>query len=285
MRVLIVLLILVYCNGDVVKSEESVSNLQNAPNSQTGFAFEMLMAKLNSLEHHFVEKQLKNEEQMTVLSARIDHLVKTVENLSWIVQNTAETVNHLGLNRKHMQHNVTVIQRDLVQLLAGQKLLVTTHQFGEYLRQKGCNTSHISFLSDEHYTTYRSCNKVPFSQSGVYSIRPEKPFKQPFTVLCDQEYESGGWIVIQHRFDGSINFYREWAEYKDGFGNLDGEFWLGLERIHLLTASTPHELVILLEDFDGNKTVAKYDRFQIGSELHNYALTRIDGYTGTAGTL
>ena len=27
--------------------------------------------------------------------------------------------------------------------------------------------------------------------------------------------------------DGSEEFYRSWKDYSEGFGNLDGEFWLG----------------------------------------------------------
>uniref|UniRef100_A0A182WM16 Fibrinogen C-terminal domain-containing protein n=1 Tax=Anopheles minimus TaxID=112268 RepID=A0A182WM16_9DIPT len=49
-----------------------------------------------------------------------------------------------------------------------------------------------------------------------------------------------------------------------------------------LTASGPYELAVLLEDFDGNKTYARYDRFEIGNEGEKYALT-LGKYSGTAG--
>ncbi|XP_041770179.1 ryncolin-1-like [Anopheles merus] len=149
------------------------------------------------------------------------------------------------------------------------------------LMQQKCNTTTLPVFNKTKNDVYSSCRKTP--ATGVYMIQPEKPFKEPITVLCDQEYESGGWIVIQHRFDGSTNFYRNWKEYKNGFGNLDGEFWLGLDRIYQLTVSQPYELVVLLEDFDGNKTFARYDQFEIADENQMYMLSKIEGFSGPAG--
>ena len=41
--------------------------------------------------------------------------------------------------------------------------------------------------------------------------------------------------MIQERMDGSVNFKRTQEDYKHGFGNLVGEFWLGLDKTNCLT--------------------------------------------------
>ena len=58
--------------------------------------------------------------------------------------------------------------------------------------------------------------------------------------------------MFQKRFDGSVDFYRGWVDYKRGFGNLNGEFWLGLDKIHRLTVSSSNKLPVDLEDVSGN---------------------------------
>ena len=93
--------------------------------------------------------------------------------------------------------------------------------------------------------------------SGVYRIKPDGAGPD-FEVFCDQETTGGGWTVVQKRLDGSVLFDRGWSDYKNGFGNLDGEFWLGLEKIHRLTKS-PSKLRVDLEDFYGKTSYAEYD--------------------------
>ncbi|XP_053674072.1 ficolin-2-like [Anopheles nili] len=282
MKSIFLVLFALCCSVYKSKSEPNITAMGTSNILGSGFTFELIMTKLNMMEHHFVEKDFETDEKIAILSSRIDSMVKSIEHLAWIAQQTGETVNQLGLNGKHIGQNLSVIQRDLTNVLAEQKLLVTGHQLREYLHLKGCNSTSMD-LSESRSRLYASCNKVPIPVSGVYHIRPEKPFKEPITVFCDQEYDNGGWVVIQHRFDGSTNFYRNWQEYKNGFGNLNGEFWLGLDRIYQLTVSGPHELVILLEDFDGNTTYARYSEFSIGDESVKYSLTSIGGYSGTAG--
>ncbi|XP_066293509.1 microfibril-associated glycoprotein 4-like [Branchiostoma lanceolatum] len=118
--------------------------------------------------------------------------------------------------------------------------------------------------------------------SGVYTIYPDGDGKSAVHVYCDMDTDGGGWTMFQKRQDGSIDFYRDWQAYKTGFGDLRGEFWLGNDNLHRLTAQDVYELRVDLEDFEGNTAFAKYNIFRVEDEVHKYRLT-VDGYNGTAG--
>ena len=120
---------------------------------------------------------------------------------------------------------------------------------------------------------HKSDNKT----SGAFTINPDD--EQAFAVFCDQNTEGGGWTVFQKRLDGSVDFYRNWTDYKQGFGNLSGEFWLGLDKIYRLTSQTNNTLRVELEDIDGNTAYAEYDTFAVADEAENYRLS-VAGYTG-----
>ncbi|XP_050093415.1 angiopoietin-related protein 1-like [Anopheles aquasalis] len=127
-----------------------------------------------------------------------------------------------------------------------------------------------------------SCKNVPSKLSGTYLIRV-KNNSEPFEVYCEQKSFGGGWIVFQFRYDGSEDFYRGWNEFRDGFGDVNDEFWLGLEKVHQITNGRKHELIVELKDFSGTYKYARYDAFEIGSESEQYVLKELGKHTGTTG--
>jgi len=124
------------------------------------------------------------------------------------------------------------------------------------------------------------CSPVSKNCADIYKAGERKrDVYKIIDVLCDQTTAGGGWLVFQKRLNGSVDFYRDWAEYKRGFGNFSGEFWLGLDKIHRLTNSGSYKLRVDLEDFDGKSYYAEYDSFKVGSEGEKYRLS-LGGYSG-----
>ncbi|XP_071796246.1 uncharacterized protein [Asterias amurensis] len=84
--------------------------------------------------------------------------------------------------------------------------------------------------------TFSDCQALldaGFKEDGIYTIHPYQN-DEGVKVFCDMTKHTG-WIVVQRRYNGSVNFNRNWTEYKKGFGSTDGEFWLGNEILHNLT--------------------------------------------------
>ncbi|XP_066031209.1 microfibril-associated glycoprotein 4-like [Chamaea fasciata] len=70
---------------------------------------------------------------------------------------------------------------------------------------------------------------------GVYLVSPGGVGGPPVPVYCDMSTEGHVWTVFQKRFNGSVSFFRGWNDYRSGFGRADGEYWLGLQNLALLT--------------------------------------------------
>ena len=104
-------------------------------------------------------------------------------------------------------------------------------------------------------------------------------------VRCDMTTQPGGWIVFQRRVDATVDFNRNWTECKDGFGDLNSNFWLGLEKLHYLASpGRGAKLRVDLKhiDYPHLMKYAEYSLFEISNETDGYRL-KVGNYSGTAG--
>ncbi|XP_006819107.1 fibrinogen-like protein 1 [Saccoglossus kowalevskii] len=155
--------------------------------------------------------------------------------------------------------------------------------FAKYSVDVQNDVSNNDIGSDKIYSPGADCGdilKTVGPLSGVYKIQPEGA-SAPFSVYCEMT-DSGAWTVIQRRQDGSVSFIRNWADYKEGFGNINGEYWIGNDNIHYLTKQAPYKLRIDLGKGDGLTAYAEYNTFVIEDEYNNYTL-HLGENSGTAG--
>lgn len=121
------------------------------------------------------------------------------------------------------------------------------------------------------------------------AIRASKEFtRSPASAILSKcfatkttKVEVGSWSRIATK--GRFTFNRGWRDYERGFGNIAGEFWLGLRKIHELTYSNRYELRVLLEDWDGTRAVARYSDFLVAGPEDKYQLRSLGSFSGDAG--
>ena len=127
-------------------------------------------------------------------------------------------------------------------------------------------------LSVPDTVRYSSCQilfKAGYRKNGIYTISPAG-LTNEIQVSCDMETDGGGWIVFQKRQDGSVDFYRNWTEYKSGFGDLSDEFWIGNDILRNLTGSGQWQLRVDMEDWENQTAWSAYGQFAVSYD--NYTL-------------
>lgn len=113
----------------------------------------------------------------------------------------------------------------------------------------------------------------PYTNNGILKLQLGAE-SEPFYVPCQDD----GWTVIMNRSSNALSFERGWLDYKEGFGNLAGDFFIGLDKLHAMTSYQLHELRIELENFRGDIAYAGYDAFAISGEREMYALLLLGNY-------
>ena len=144
-----------------------------------------------------------------------------------------------------------------------------------------CSTGLESHILSSECTSIHTSGST---SSGIYPIWLNRGFQFTY-VYCDMELVSTkkGWTTIQRRMNGEVNFNRGWDDYVRGFGNPQGEYWLGLENIYRLSRLTispssifhlpkPPEVGFDLEDWDGVKTFDEYKMVLMEPKESNYKL-------------
>ncbi|XP_052864057.1 fibrinogen-like protein A [Anopheles cruzii] len=254
----------------------------------------MLMAKLDYMQHSVLELQIESAKQReeqadtkTHMTVGLDQMQQSFLGLQseWAkhreeaAQNQNNSDKSLVDIKRAVQNNFDSMRR--LEDDVGRNFTLLQERSWQILAQIPTRvTKKTNPLS---YVPYRSCSDIRNAQSGAYIIQANDE-SNPLMVYCQRDVKDGdSWLVIQHRFDGSLNFFRNWKEYRDGFGNIAEEFWIGLERLHQLTSGRAHELMVELRDFKGNYKFALYTAFEIGNETEQYNLKTLGAYHGTAG--
>ncbi|XP_038647971.1 fibrinogen gamma chain [Scyliorhinus canicula] len=194
----------------------------------------------------------------------------------------------LGFERSTDSREVEINELELI-LNHNKKEISDLKEMRQQLQglcRKPCqDTVHINEI------TGQDCQSIAdngATKSGLYYVKPLGARRQ-FLVYCEIESNGRGWTLLQRRLDGSVDFNRNWIPYKEGFGYLSPgdttEFWLGNEKMHLLTTrSMKNNLIqIDLKDWEGNHRYAQYVNFQVSSEVDKYRLSYGMYLNGDAG--
>ncbi|XP_059175173.1 ficolin-1-like [Physella acuta] len=77
--------------------------------------------------------------------------------------------------------------------------------------------------------------------------------------------------LFQRRVSGDINFIRNWSDYKNGFGSLAGDYWLGNDWISNLTQNGYSELRFDMK-YKGKSYYMVYSNVTVGNEANLYKI-------------
>nr|XP_029732196.1 ficolin-3-like [Aedes albopictus] len=244
-----------FCRTNVVFANDDANSVENR-----------LDAIQSSLNLIFVE----TSEQIEALTNEIRALKQSLDHLGWYSEEVKHSVAAIQEGNELLLRNLTILTYRSDEVIANQQYCANHEALKNlfyYLTPK-CGAFNSTPKPPE--VIYNSCKEAPY-RSGVYELAVNATGRS-FKVYCEMDQFGGGWTVFQKRQDGSVDFNRSWVEYREGFGEVSGEYWLGLEALHQMTTRKQHELLIILENFNGSTSYIRYPGVVIDSEAQKYKI-------------
>ncbi|XP_039446736.1 fibrinogen-like protein A [Culex pipiens pallens] len=262
------------------------TNISSVESVNAGFGYELVQARLDSLQFSFLELFVHVKELgETVLNNQRTIEQGQLQSNQLVHRHQKQITDRVEDLENGVSANVSLISNYAKQILDLQTICANHDLIKEELYKMKQNVT-FNFetpkKSNNNLSNIESCQTAKSSTTGLFKMTIAN-IVDPVTVFCEMQRFGGGWLVFQQRFDGSVDFYRGWNEYKAGFGSVGQEFWLGLEAIHQITKQGTYEMIVELEDFKGNYSYARYSEFAVGSEAEKYALQKLGSCSGTAG--
>ncbi|KAM3932353.1 angiopoietin-2 [Leptodactylus fuscus] len=254
----------------LLENSFSTNKLEKQITDQTS-EINKLQDKNSDLEKKILSMEDNHSQQLQSMKEEKDKLQVLVLKQNSIIEDLEKQLITASANNSLLQKQ----QHDLME---------TVHNL--LTRMAPQTAPRTSFVAKEEQITFKDCAeayKSGLTSSGIYTLTAPNTTEQVKTY-CDMKNGGGGWTIIQKRFDGSVDFHRTWKEYKKGFGDPSGEYWLGNEIVSQLTNLQRYVLKIQLKDWEGNEAYSLYDQFYLGTEAQKYRI-HLKGYTGTAGKI
>ncbi|XP_050806782.1 angiopoietin-2 [Gopherus flavomarginatus] len=248
----------------------STNKLERQISDQTN-EITKLQEKNSLLEKKVLDMEDKHTLQLQSIKDEKDQLQVLVSRQNSIIEELEKQLVTATVNNSVMQKQ----QHDLMETVHNLLTMIATP-----------NSAKNNFVAKEEQIHFKDCAeafKSGLTTSGIYTLTVPNSAEEKKTY-CDMESNGGGWTVIQRRKDGSVDFHRTWKEYKMGFGDPAGEYWLGNELVSQLTNQKRYVLKIHLKDWEGNEAYSLYEHFYLASEELKYRI-QLKGLTGTAGKI
>uniref|UniRef100_A0A3Q3E0H0 Angiopoietin like 4 n=1 Tax=Labrus bergylta TaxID=56723 RepID=A0A3Q3E0H0_9LABR len=216
-------------------------------------------AKLKAFNGTLAELEKKQREQSEDLMARSKEAEERERLAAELTEEMRVKVEEVGKKDKDIHSRVDRLEEKMQEVLKEPRLESNNseHTGASFIqRLLAAQNRRIDQLVEKIQQQQDKMEKQNLhlqaltAASGVYTIQPQGSL--PFNVLCEMTSE-GGWTVIQKRLDGSQNFNQLWESYRRGFGNLNGEFWLGLENIHSLSKQGQYVLQVEVSNSAGQQ--------------------------------